>query len=72
MENPTERQGRIVEDGKLIPIDESERRARSEAFRRLLADWAERTDEDPPEVFEEMARSIDEGRPHRRLFEGMY
>jgi hypothetical protein len=37
-----------------------------------LAEIAEMTDDDPPGAFEEFMRSVDERRPHRPLFHGMY
>jgi hypothetical protein len=30
------------------------------------------TDDDPSGAFEDFMRGIDEGRPHRPLFQGMY
>jgi hypothetical protein len=59
-------------DGKLRRMTEEEQRLHIESVRRRLAEIAEMTDEDPPGAFEEMMRSIDESRPHRPLFKGMY
>jgi hypothetical protein len=59
-------------DGKLRRMTEEEQRFHIESVRRRLAEIAEMTDEDPPGAFEEMMRSIDESRPHRPLFKGMY
>jgi hypothetical protein len=51
-----------------------ERRAWSEAARRRLTEIARMTDDtgEPPDSLEQMMRGIDEHRPHRPLFEGMY
>jgi hypothetical protein len=61
-------------DGKFIPMTDEERRAWCEAARRRLAEIAQMTDEEgePPDAMEQMMRGIDEGRPHRPLFKGMY
>jgi hypothetical protein len=53
-------------------MTEEEHRLYVESALRRLAEIAEMTDEDPPGAFEEMMRSIDESRPHRPLFKGMY
>ena len=61
-------------DGKIIPMSDEERRAWCEAARRRIAEIAQMTDREgePPEAMEQMMRGIDEGRPHRPLFKGMY
>jgi hypothetical protein len=59
--------------GRLLPLTEEELQARREA---ILADLDENdatTDEtDTDEVWREVMRGINESRPHRPLFEGMY
>ena len=60
-------------NGRLLPISAEEQRARSEAFARMLeSDIWQEGPEESDEMWAEIFRSIDEGRPHRRLFEGMY
>ena len=65
---------RILDDrGKLIPLSEEEpREHNAEAIRALdeIADLSDATDTD--DVWTDIYRGIDEGRPHRRLFEGLY
>lgn len=59
--------------GRLRPLTDQERRARTEALGRALDEIAGMTDEtDTDEVWRDVMRGIDEGRPHRRLFEGSY
>jgi excisionase family DNA binding protein len=59
--------------GRLRPLTDRERRARSEALGRALDAIAGMTDEtDTDEVWRDVLRGIDEGRPHRPLFEGSY
>lgn len=58
---PPIRTGPIVRREPTISLEE--------ALKRM----SETTDEtDTDEVWREVFRSIDEGRPHRKLFEGMY
>ena len=61
-------------DGKIIPMTDDERRAWREAARRRLAEIAQMTDDEgePSDAMEQMMRGIDEHRPHRPLFTGMY
>ena len=64
----------IDANGRLLPISEEERKARSE---RLLATLAEIEAKGPGETdtearWREFMRGIDEGRPERKLFEGQY
>ncbi len=60
--------------GQILPMSEEERLARFEALRRLFEEWeaAPPDESDTEEIWREVMRSIDEGRPHRPLFEGMY
>jgi hypothetical protein len=59
--------------GRLQPLTDQERRARSEALGRVLDEIAGMTDEtDTDEVWRDVMRGIDESRPHRPLFEGSY
>jgi hypothetical protein len=62
----------LDEHGRLIPLSPGERKARSEAAIRALRAIGKRPDTDPPGTAELVMRGIDEGRPHRPLFEGMY
>jgi len=61
-------------DGKIIPMTDDERRAWCEAARQRLAEIAQMTDDEgePRDAMEQMMRGIDEHRPHRPLFKGMY
>jgi hypothetical protein len=59
-------------DGKIIRLTEEERKAWCEAARQRLAEIAQMPDDDPPGAFEEFMRGIDEGRPHRPMYKGMY
>lgn len=59
--------------GRLRPLTDEQRRARSAELARALDDIAGMTDEtDTDEVWRDVLRGIDEGRPHRPLFEGSY
>ena len=59
--------------GRLQPLTDEQRLARSEALGRALDEIAGMTDEtDTDEVWRDVMRGIDEGRPHRPLFEGSY
>jgi hypothetical protein len=59
-------------DGKLRRLSDVERRERCEFARRRLAEISQIPDDssDPPD--EEWMRGIDEMRPHRPQFKGMY
>ena len=62
-----------LETGRLRPQTETERRARSAALVRALDDLDRIGDEtDTDERWAEVFRGIDEGRPHRPLFQGKY
>jgi hypothetical protein len=67
-------QSALGPDGKIIPMTDEERRAWCERARATLAAIAEMPDDDdePPDAMEQMMRGIDEHRPHRPLFQGMY
>ena len=59
--------------GRLLPLSDDERRARSKALNRALDEMATMTDAtDTDEMWAEVFRGIDENRPHRPLFEGQY
>src|SRR5690348_11626514 len=60
------------ENGRLIPLSSEERAARRDAAIRTLKALRNLPDDDPPGTEEAMMRGIDEGRPQRPLFEGMY
>jgi hypothetical protein len=60
----------VDEHGRLIPLPDQERRARSEAVLRTLAALRELPDEDPSDTMEQMMRGLDAHRPPgRKLFE---
>jgi hypothetical protein len=61
-------------DGKFNPKTDEERKAWCEAARQRLKEVALMTDEEgePPDAMEQMMRGINECRPHRPLFKGMY
>lgn len=63
-----------ISTGRLRPLSDEERRARSAALRKAFDEWpTEAADgSDSDEVWREVMRGIDECRPHRPLFEGMY
>lgn len=62
-----------LKTGRLLPLTEAQRKARSEALARALDEIDEITDEtDTDETWRDIFRSIDEGRPDRPLFEGQY
>jgi hypothetical protein len=59
--------------GRARPLSAEEQHARAEAFARALDDDIMAADEtDADEVWTAFFRGIDEGRPHRPLFEGRY
>lgn len=58
--------------GRLLPVAPEERAARRDAAIRVLKALRDLPDDDPQGIEEAMMRGIDEGRPHRPLFEGMY
>ena len=64
---------RILDDrGKLIPLHDEELRLHNAEAIRALDEIAGLSDEtDTQEVWDEVYRGIDEGRPHRPLFEGL-
>jgi excisionase family DNA binding protein len=60
------------ETGRLRPLSPEERQARSEALARVFSELAPADETETDEAWREVFRGIDEGRPHRPLFEGMY
>ena len=58
--------------GRIIPLTPDQLAARAEAYRRFLAGVVARAGQSPPGTDEAFMRAIDERRPHRPLFEGMY
>ena len=59
--------------GQLLPMSDEERAARRDAAIRAIKALSRMTDEtDDDALWEEVYRNIDAGRPHRKLFEGMY
>jgi hypothetical protein len=75
--NPTDQtvmpRREIDAHGRLLPQTPEERRARSENLRRLIERFrSEAGNPDDEGDWSEVYRSIDEGRPERPLFEGMY
>ena len=70
---PTRTGGVDTATGRLRPLSDQERKARSAALGHALDEIAEMTDEtDTDEVWRDVMRGIDESRPHRPLFEGSY
>ena len=61
----------LDEHGRIM-MSEHERKARGAAAIRALKALAQLPDTDPPGLKELIMRGIDEARPHRPLFEGMY
>jgi hypothetical protein len=61
----------LDEHGRIVMSDE-EGRARSAAGLRAIKALAKLPDADPPGIDELIMREIDEGRPHRPLFTGIY
>jgi hypothetical protein len=61
-------------EGNRLPETDQERAARSERLRRLFEEWAQQPPDptDSDAIWEQVMRGIDEGRPHRKLFEGYY
>jgi hypothetical protein len=61
-------------DGKPRVFSEEEHRQYIESALRRLDEIAEIPDgdEDPPDALEQMMKGIDEGRPHRPMFNGYY
>jgi hypothetical protein len=57
--------------GRILPISPEERRVRSENLRRMIERLAA-AEFDPDDGLEDVYRSIDNARPERKLFEGMY
>ncbi len=62
---------RTDDRGRIVLTDE-ERAARREAAIRTLRAIQRLDRRDPPGTAERFMRGIDENRPHRPLFEGMY
>ena len=59
--------------GRTIPLSPEEKRARSEAVRRMLKVLRDQPDNDPAGIEEEIMRGIDTNRPDgMKLFEGYY
>lgn len=59
--------------GRLRPETEEERRIRAEELQSFFNELDQMTDEsDTPEIWAEIFRNIDEGRPQRPLFRGFY
>jgi len=64
---------RLDESGRIIPMSDAEHEARWAAAVRAL-DAISRGDSqsEDPQLAERVMRGIDEGRPERKLFEGIY
>ena len=59
--------------GRLLPMSDEETAARRDAAIRAIKALSRMTNEPDDDVlWEEVYRNIDAGRPHRKLFEGMY
>ncbi len=62
----------VDEQGRLLPLTAEERRARSEAVVRTLAEMRDLADNDPPDTLERLMTGLDAHRPpDPSLFEGM-
>ena len=59
-------------NGRAIPLTDTERAAYVARAWAAIKRMAETPIDDPEVSDEEIFRAIDEGRPHRPLFEGMY
>ena len=62
---------RLDDEGRIV-ITEEEIEARAKACIRMLRVHATKPDNDPPGIEAEFMRGIDEWRPERPLFKGMY
>jgi hypothetical protein len=71
-ETTTSNRLRLDAHGRALPRTDAERAAGRDALRQALREIAAMPDDDPPGETEEFMRSIDAGRPHRPLFEGMH
>lgn len=71
-ETSTSNRLKLVAQGRALPRTDAERAADAERLRAALKRMAEIPDDDPPGTDEAFMRAIDEGRPHRPLFDGMY
>lgn len=60
------------ETGRLLPLTAEERAARSEAMARVFGELIPADENETDERWAEVFRGIDQARPHRPLFEGMY
>ena len=58
--------------GRILPISEEQRRSTrgGDPALRAISEVTDETDTD--DRWEEIYRNIDDSRPHRKLFEGMY
>jgi hypothetical protein len=62
----------VDEHGRIVMADEEWEARRAAAVRALDAIAAITDETDTDETWRAVFRGIDEGRPHRKLFEGMY
>jgi hypothetical protein len=62
----------VDERGRIVLANEEWEARRAAALRALDAIAAITDETDTDETWREVFRGIDEGRPHRKLFEGMY
>ena len=58
--------------GRVRPISAEEQARNAQAIAAFVDLMLAMPDEDPPGAWEEAMRDLDEHRPHRKLFEGMY
>jgi hypothetical protein len=68
---PTSNRLRLDARGRAIPLTDAERAEFAESARLALKSLAA-TPDDPPGSDQEFMRAIDEGRPARPLFRGLY
>ncbi|SIO03987.1 hypothetical protein SAMN05444166_2157 [Singulisphaera sp. GP187] len=60
------------ETGRFVSMSDDERKARTQAIARVFSQLTPADETETDEAWSEVLRGIDETRPHRPLFEGMY
>jgi hypothetical protein len=58
--------------GQVLPITREAQARDARAIAAFVERMLAMPDEDPPGAWEEAMRDLDEQRPHRKLFEGLY
>jgi len=62
---------RLDDQGRLIPLNDAEKKAKIVAVRRMIEE-INQIPNDPGEDDRDFFRIVDSQRPHRPLFEGLY